>query len=296
MTGIDPTALLLSVGWPAPVAAERVLGGWDTELWRVTTPDGRAHALPVYRQRARSPRAAEREAAALRAVLAGGIPAPAVLATGVFDSRPFLILSWLRGRPMLDALPSRPWDLWRLGVALGRLQARLHTLGAPEALAAVSPELWPTIVDDEDLVAAVRQETASPTFCHGDFHPANVMMAPAGITGVIDFANAMSADRRADLGITETMLLRAPLPPDPLKPVLQQLRRVLARAWRSGYRAHSGDFPLTPLFQAWGAAYWLRGLENTVRDGRGWAGTADVAAVRRYVADRKRAAGLLERG
>jgi Ser/Thr protein kinase RdoA (MazF antagonist) len=217
-----------------------------------------------------------------------------VEASGVFEGRAFLVLSWLRGRPMLDVLSARPWDLWRLGIAFGRLHARLHALAPPADLATSPPDAWVGAVTDNHLAATLRSVAVSDTFCHGDFHPTNVMVAPAGVTGVIDFANVMLADRRADLGITEAILLRAPLPPDPLNPLFQRARRLLARAWRSGYRAHHGDFPLTPIFQAWGAAYYLRGLEGAVRDGRGWARQEDADVLRRYIDALQRGAAAQE--
>jgi aminoglycoside phosphotransferase (APT) family kinase protein len=235
---IDPAALLASAGLPAPLAAEPVAGGWDTELWRVTLPDGRVRALRVYRTGSND-LAATREASALRALAAGGVPAPAVEAIGSYRSRPFLVLAWLRGRPMLDLLSARPWDLWRLGSTLGRLQARIHTLPPPPGV--TEAQNWADVPSDPALAAAVQAAAGPPVFCHGDFHPANVMVAPAGITGVIDLAKAMAADRRADLGITEASCCGAAAA-DPLRPSSRHCA-ASSRAWRAGYRAQAGDFP-----------------------------------------------------
>jgi aminoglycoside phosphotransferase (APT) family kinase protein len=281
---IDPALLLRSAGRPAPLAATRVTGGWDTELWRVTLPDGRDRALRVYRP-GTPLQTAERETAALHALAEGAIPVPLVEAIGVYQFRPFLLLSWLRGTTMLDALGSRPWQLWRLGSTLGGLQARIHAL-PPPALVAEDAGGWVDRVANPALATLVRAAAGPPAFCHGDFHPANVMVAAEGVTGVIDLASVMAADRRADLGITEALLLRAPLPPDPLRPVFQAMRGIFARAWRSGYRAQAGNFPLTPLFRAWGVAYHLRSVEAAVRDGRGWATAEDAALLRRYIDQR----------
>ena len=81
-------------------------GGWDTHIWRIVTPDGTRHALRVFRTAdARVSRArAEREALAMRAAAAAGLPVPPVEAIGASDGRSFLILGWVDGRPMLTVL------------------------------------------------------------------------------------------------------------------------------------------------------------------------------------------------
>jgi aminoglycoside phosphotransferase (APT) family kinase protein len=193
---------------------------------------------------------------------------------------------------MAKVLGTRPWEVWRLGVSFGRLQARLHQIALPPELSTSHGADWAGMVEDAALTAAVRTAAGPAVFCHGDYHPLNVLVRPPRITGLIDFMNAMAADRRADLGITHTILTAAPLEPGPLQPVLQVARHLFARAWRQGYRSRAGSFPLDPLFEAWGAAYYLRGLENAVRDGRGWATAADATRLHRIIDDRKRAAGL----
>ncbi len=228
----------------------------------------------------------------MRVASAAGLPAPAIEATGEYDGRMYLILTWLDGRPMSKVLGSQPWQIWRLGVSFGRLQARLHRIPPPVEVVSSGRTDWAGQVEDESLASAVRANAGPAVFCHGDYHPLNVLVSPPRITGLIDFMNAMAADRRADLGITQTILVHAPLEPDPLQPVLQVARRLFAFAWRRGYQSRAGSFPLDPLFEAWGAAYFLRGLDPAVRVGRGWATEEDVTRLRRVIDERKKAAGL----
>lgn len=288
----DPVDILRAAGWPAPASATPVTGGWDTQIWRVQMPDGALHALRVYRLGPWAEGASAREVAALRAAAEGNLPTPAVQAVGEFESRRYLILSWLDGLPLSKVLGSRPWELWRLGITFGRMQARLHAIPPPAELSAPGRADWAGLVPDNPLAAAVRSSAGPAVFCHGDYHPVNVLAVPTRITGLIDFMNTMAADRRADLGITHTILVYAPLEPDPLQPVFQVARRLFARAWRRGYRSRAGSFPLDPLFEAWGAAYYLRGLEDAVRGGRGWATPEDAARLQRYIEGRKRDAGV----
>jgi aminoglycoside phosphotransferase (APT) family kinase protein len=262
-------------------------------MWRIVTPDGGAHALRAYRTGpGRDAHGmARREVAALRAAAGAGLPVPAVEASGALAEVPFLVLSWMPGRTLLDSLMREPWRFWALGRAFGRLQARLHGVAPPPELRPATATIWTRYIRDTALADAVARTAISDTFCHFDFHPLNLLAARGRISALLDFVNATVADRRADLGVTEALLLVAPAPPGgPPTPVMNVARRLLARAWRSGYRAEAGDFPLDALFAAWGAAYYLVGLDEAVRDGRGWATQADAAAIRQYIADRTRAA------
>jgi aminoglycoside phosphotransferase (APT) family kinase protein len=289
----DPAAFLAAAGWPAPVAVTRITGGWDTLMWRVVTPAGAAHALRIYRPGpGRDTAAAQREAAALRAAAEAGLPAPAVEMVGEHEGVSFMLQNWLPGRPLVERVERTPWRLWTLGEQFGRLHARLHAVPPPDAIRPRTPTSWTRRIRDERLAEAVRDRAVSDTFCHFDFHPLNVLAERGRITALLDFVNATVADRRADLGVTQSQLLVAPLPPDARNPVMQLARRGFAAAWRRGYARRAGGFPLTPLFEAWGAAYYLVGLEDAVRDRRGWATPTDVATVKRYIAERSRAAGI----
>src|SRR5215217_3804538 len=103
---IDPAAVLAALGIRDAGNLQRVTGGWDTAIWRYSTPDGSGHALRVLRP-AQAIRAG-REQAALRAAEAGGLPVPRVEATGVWEGHPAVVLSWSPGVPLLAAVERQP--------------------------------------------------------------------------------------------------------------------------------------------------------------------------------------------
>ena len=83
---------------------------------------------------------------------------------------------------MLAEVQVYPWRLWSLGVALGRMHARIHSLAVPAALLDVVPA-W-------DLR---HEDMAAPALLHMDYHPLNVMVDGGQVTGVLDWANVRVA-------------------------------------------------------------------------------------------------------
>ncbi len=295
---IDPAEVLRQAGWPPPTSCSVVQGGWDTYIWRFRSPDGAEHALRVYRQPGPNEQAREigesarREEASLRALGAAGLPTPAVEASGTYHDLPFFILSWLRGRALLDLMQTKIWRLRDYGRQFGRLQARMHAIPPPPELTYASDDEWIMMVGDPALEEAVRRVASADVFCHFDFHPVNVLSDGRTLTGLIDFSFSGVADRRADLGRTLAILSAAPIPPSPMRPVLEFFRGQFVASWRRGYTEEAGEMPLTPLFETWGAATFLRNIEEAVADGRGWGRPGDIETMRRHFAERRRAAGV----
>jgi aminoglycoside phosphotransferase (APT) family kinase protein len=289
-TDVDPVEVLRHAGWPEPRSIARVEGGWITLIWRFETDDGRVHGLRLYRPVEGTAEAARRESLAIGALRRAGLPAPELEASGLFEGSPYFIMSWLPGKQLIQMVEKKLWRLWSLGYQFGRLQARYHQLAPPELRS--DDGAWADIEAEPGLSKAVRARSRDDALCHFDYHPLNVIADRSGITGIIDFSDTRVADRRADLGRTHALLTAAPVPPSPLRPVLQVLRHQFALFWRRGYRSLAGDFPLEPLYEAWGGATFVRDIEEAVADGRGWGTPADIDRIKAYVADRKRAAGL----
>src|SRR5689334_4854383 len=116
---LDPRAILAALGVADATELVPVAGGWDTRLWRVER-GGRRFGLGVFR--AEQAEICRREVVAMRAAAAGGVPVPGIEAEGGWQGRPALLLTWCRGRPLLDALVASPWRISRLGREFGRLQ------------------------------------------------------------------------------------------------------------------------------------------------------------------------------
>ena len=264
---MDSRAVLAALGTQDARSIEPVKGGEDTLLWRVETADG-IYALRVMRAEQRP--AAEREAAAMRAAAAAGIPVPTVHRTGTYQERPAMLLGWCPGRTLLAEIAERPWRVWALGRQLGRAHARLNHVPAPTDL----PERWRAWAGDPALAARLP---AGDRLLHLDFHPLNVMTDGRGVTAVIDWTNTSAGDPRADVARTLAILLVTPVDPSTPK-AFAVLRRILAAAYLAGY----GPLDGMPHFHVWAAASMLRDLAPRVADSRHWLRDADLAPVRRW--------------
>jgi aminoglycoside phosphotransferase (APT) family kinase protein len=294
-SGIDPQAVLRSLGYDEAEALEPVLGGWETSLWRFATPDGQLHALRVYPGPEHA-RGARNEEAALRACAAVGVPVPTVESSGEWEGRPLLVLSWCPGRTCLAAALRRPWSTWRIGLSLGRQQARIHRVPPPSILLGGAPESWlgKGALQCPDVFARVRRMAISTgSLIHLDYHPLNVLTDGRRITGILDWSSAAAGDPRADFARTAALLLAALPPPGPARLAVGAARRLFYLAWRRGYVSEAGPQADVALLMAWAGATRLQDLEDAHSRPQSWASGEDFAAARRWVQRWKRRAGLV---
>jgi aminoglycoside phosphotransferase (APT) family kinase protein len=288
----NPLAILAALGVREPSVVTPVTGGWDTVIWRVEH-GGATYALRVFR----ADQAVQwrREVAVMQAVAEHGVPVPRVHATTLWQDRPALLLSWCPGRPVLHEVRARPWRAWSLGVAMGRVQARLHALRVPEALAPLLPAWIPRAGETElalqaRLNALGRRRPAA--LLHLDYHPLNVMSADRTVTGVLDWANAAVGDPRADLARTVALLRLPPAPPGTPAVLVAGLRRVLEAGWRTGYQQVAGPFGDLALFYAWAGAMMERDLRPKLGKPGVWLQAGDLARIDRWTMSWKRRADI----
>jgi aminoglycoside phosphotransferase (APT) family kinase protein len=148
----------------------------------------------------RARREIEREAAIGRIVHEAGIPTPAIHEVVECDARFGVVFERIDGPSMLDVLMTKPGLALRLAPQqLGELHARIHRAAvSPESAAALRSlpaELHRKIERMAELSDAGRAEaldhlaalepaeggsSVEPVLCHGDFHPANVILSPRG--------------------------------------------------------------------------------------------------------------------
>jgi aminoglycoside phosphotransferase (APT) family kinase protein len=254
---MEPREALAALGVYDAGKLWRATGGLDTEVWRVERPGG-ACALRLFR--AGQARVAHREAAALRAAAAGGIPVPAVLAEGTHDARPLLLLAWCPGRTLAASLQATPWRVWTLGRQLGALHARIHALSPPASLPTWLE--WSGPVEPALRRAIDSAQPRDGALLHLDYHPLNVLVVRERLGCVLDWVNARAGDPRADLARTEALLLAPPLAPGLARPAVRALLRLLAAAWRVGYVRAAGPPHDLAAFRAWAAATMARDLES----------------------------------
>jgi hypothetical protein len=282
---IDPRKALAGLGYAETSEPQRVKGGWDTLLWRFGTPDGREHSLRVFILPTRQ-EIAWRERIALETCARAGLPAPRVEKVGEVQGLPALVLSWCPGLPILSFIEKRPWALWRLGRLFGRTQAQLHTVTPPPEFVEKAPDDLLKRVPDgyADLVAhASSLKLSTSYFIHMDFHPINLVSDGTSVTGILDWSYAAAGDPRADLARTEITLLAAPIPPGPFRPLLNLVRNLILRAWRSGYEELAGPMPDFRHLRAWAGATLL--LETELDMGRPgvWATEETAERFRRMI-------------
>lgn len=291
---LDPHRILASLGYGNASDIQPVSGGWDTAIWRFTTPDGRSHVLRVYRSPDRAP-AAGRERIALQAANAERLPAPPVETHGSWDGRPVVVLGWCRGEPLTQYLPRRPWQAWRHARQFGQLQARIHALPVPKGLREGAPGYWLVRAGggvDLDLTYLERVRLRTDTFVHMDFHPLNVLTDGRSITGVVDWTNAAAGDARADLAWTMTLLRVGPMPPHPLNPVLRWFRWLFYLGWRRGYESQAGLMPDLSPFLLWAGNVMLREVLPRIDDPQVWARAKDFEPLRGWIRRWEKRAGF----
>jgi aminoglycoside phosphotransferase (APT) family kinase protein len=277
---VEPEAVLQALGIRPEGRPEPVAGGADTTIWRVTL-DGQPFALRLFRPG--EERRCEREVAAMAAAGAAGIPAPAIRAEGAWQERPALLLSWLRGKPLATGLFGRPWRIWTLGRAFGRMQATIHRVEAPPLLAA-EPERWIRWCGPEENRLQERLLALPPrrALLHLDYHPLNVMSEGRAISGVLDWANCAAGDPRADLARSYTILRLDPLDPRQMPPGIGLLRRLLSWSWWRGYQEIAGPVRGMALFYAWAAAVMARDLAPRAGRPGGWLQHHHLEAIRQW--------------
>lgn len=291
---LDPRQALAALGFPETTEPQRVKGGWETILWRFATPDGREHSLRVHHLPERH-EFARRERLALQTCEKGGLPAPRLEAAGDFQGLPAMVLSWCPGRPLLSYVEQRPWAIWRLGRLFGRAQAQVHALAPPPEFLAAAPDDWLLRIDEEyaDLAAHARTlGISTSSLIHMDFHPLNLLSDGAALTGVIDWPRSGAGDPRADLARTEITILAAPIPPGPAAAFLNLARKLILRAWRSGYRELAGSMPDYRPFRAWAGATLLAEIIPIIDQPNVWGTRQDIEKFQRLVDVWAREAGV----
>lgn len=293
----DPVAILREAGWEAADEPVAVTAGWDNHLWRFERA-GRTYGLRLPRfdpnaAPGEQRRLVDYEAAAQETARTAGLPAPVIEARSEFDGLPFVIMEWLPGQTLLDIARHKPWLARRLGREFGRLQARLHTISG-DGLRPIAATDWISRAEHPALIAHIQAllETADTRFCHFDFHPLNVLAEGTSITGLLDFTNASACDPRADVGLTNALLVAAPLPPGAARRAVGAVRRRFIVGWREGYLDFSGRFPLEPAFEALGYGIYYHEFASAMSQGRGWAQPRDLARLKQLRDERIEAAGL----
>src|SRR5215210_421986 len=255
MSEIDPHAIARELGCGGSPSVSRLAENRGKGVWRIDA-DRETFALRVLRPGEHE--TARFEERAMTAAAANDAPAPRVAATGTWQDRPVMLLSWCDGQTLREAIRQRPWAAFRLGRACGRAQARLHAAAAPASLASM-PWISRFGVPDPELRRRLEAvEKPHVSLLHLDFHMDNVLVWKGDVTGLVDWTNASAGDARADLARSWSLLTRRGGAGARAR-ASASLWRVVAAGWHRGYAQVAGRQEDMLLFRVWA----LTGLINT---------------------------------
>lgn len=194
---------------------------------------------------------AQREYTATRAVHAAGLPAPAPLDVIEIEGRSGIVFERVAGVSLLSYTQAKPWSLFGAIRLMADLHARIHGCKAPTELPSLRQRLTARIEAASELTETDRQNAKrrlaelpeGTALCHGDFHPGNVLITPAGPV-VIDWSSASCGDPLGDVACTSRLIRTARLPPwSPgyMHLILWCLRSVMHRFYVEQYlQRHAG--------------------------------------------------------
>jgi aminoglycoside phosphotransferase (APT) family kinase protein len=299
---------------------ERLTGGFDTETYGFRLEG--AHALSgdlvlrLFRGARESGRV--RSEAAIQNQVARGYPVPRVPIDTVgwtIMGKPYLIMRRLPGRSLLDSLADSSVTAelaGAAGVLLGTAQAQLHNLPADEAMRALTRfdhSTWTPhrLLADIQQLAEVTGEPllvelahwlderwpaapATPSLCHGDFHPGNVLVEDMRLTGVIDWTNFASGHPEFDVAITR-LILSIGLVAEDDRPIVTELLRGHEQAYQV---VRSVDSALVRYYTVLRAARAMARivaaqhgaeLRGAAPDGYAWSQPRPYAAIRKVIRD-----------
>jgi aminoglycoside phosphotransferase (APT) family kinase protein len=194
------------------------------------TPDGRDRA--------------DREYAATCAVHAAGLPAPATHELVEVEGRWGIVFERVDGVSMFEYTQARPWAVFAVIRQFAELHAEIHRCEAPAGLPSLRGRIAARIdasdAPEEEKQAGRDRLAGLPdgrALCHGDFHPANVLLTRRGPV-VIDWSSGSRGDPIGDVACTSRLMRGAKLPswsPGYMHLMLRCLRHALHRSYLKRY-------------------------------------------------------------
>lgn len=250
----------------------RLLGGFDTLIYEFRLSDAPPPMDGALVLRLLSEpggiRQARKEAAFQNAVADAGYPAPRVVFPGgerTIGGRVFNIMERVPGHSLMDDLFADAGRGAEIADRLAEWHARLHEIpwepvgrtleagGIPRRRVMLSGQLdflrsyvaeaglahlQPAVDWLIENAPATRDGVA---VCHGDFHPANLMVDADGVTGVIDWSGAQLGDPEYDVAVS--LVLIAVAAPGLATDVPAEMLEAFAGGYLQAYQARR---PLDP--------------------------------------------------
>jgi aminoglycoside phosphotransferase (APT) family kinase protein len=286
----------------------RLTGGASRETWSFTARPAAGEPRRLVLRRdppgARRPDGMAREAAAIAAAHAAGVPVPRLVDSGTDPSvlgAAYLVTEHVDGETIARRLMREPqYAAAREGLAaaLGRTLARIHAIpvAAVPGLTAVDPlehlratydelgEPLPTIEIAMKWLERHRPAEVPETVVHGDFRTGNLIVDPSGLRAVLDWEVVHRGDPREDLGwlCVKCWRFGSPLPAGGFGTVDQLL---------DGYAEVAGHRPdpeAVRWWQVYGTARWAVGCRGMAeRHLSGQTPSVELVAIGRRVCEQE---------
>jgi len=175
------------------------------------------------------------------AVHASGVKAPAVGELIQFQGRNGLIYERIAGESMLDMFQRKPWMVFAYSRILAQLHAQIHgnilEADVPQQRRKLQNKInAANVLPDSlksSLLRALDGMPVGDRVCHGDFHPANILIYRKNAT-VIDWMDAARGNPLADVARTTIILLGAAESTQ----VPNRLQKIFVRVFHSAYLRH----------------------------------------------------------
>ncbi|MFH1571487.1 MAG: aminoglycoside phosphotransferase family protein [Gemmatimonadota bacterium] len=158
--------------------------------------------------------AVERERRNAAAARQAGVPAPAVGGMVRCGERVGLVFERIDGPTAMELLTFEPDAVQTAARALAELHLSLHRVLAPDDLPRQAQILESRLAgcdllspgERDGLLARLRRMPPEATFCHGDFHPGNILQTPRGPV-IIDWIDASCGWALADVARSSVLFL-----------------------------------------------------------------------------------------
>ena len=163
---------------------------------------------------------ARREFLVSQAVHQAGIPSPAVVGITQLGNRNGIVFEHVRGHSMLRVVELKPYKLFWAARLLADLHAQVHASRAPQDIPEQHEQIERWIQEGDSYLTAGQKDIARQLLaqlpsgnclCHGDFHPANILMTANGPV-ILDWSTGTRGYPLADVARTSVLFESARLP------------------------------------------------------------------------------------
>jgi len=158
---------------------------------------------------------ADLEAETVARVHAAGVPVPATEGVIEFDGRPGIVLERIDGVAMWERMKAEPASVPDLILQLVDLQTEVQATAVPDLISMnarlrtkISEAMQLPLEDRRAAQELLDRLPVGQALCHGDFHPANIILTARGPV-ILDWFDAAAGDVTADF-VRSSLLMRPP--------------------------------------------------------------------------------------